>query len=87
MGKRNNKSGHSERSQLERCNQKVERFYKLRPENTENMARQSLRLLEMGAEVASTVPTGQTSDCSQVRRTHGVLSYRFDHSEQFSEKE
>ena len=44
------------------CNKKRAWLYKLRNQNTENMERDNLRLLEMGTETSQEVSDGQTQD-------------------------
>ena len=62
MGTRNYKSWYRRRKRLAACNKKRAWLYKLRNQNTKNMERDDLRLLEMGTETSQEVSDGQTQD-------------------------
>ena len=55
MGKRNYKSRHRKRKNIQRRRQARTWFYELRHKNTETLAGDDIRLLEMGAETTQDV--------------------------------
>ena len=55
MGTRNNKSRHRKRANIQRRSKKRAWVYKLRHQNTETLAGDDIRLLEMGTETTQDV--------------------------------
>lgn len=55
MGTRNNKSRHRKRANVQRRSKKRAWVYKLRHQNTETVAGDDIRLLEMGTEITQDV--------------------------------
>ena len=55
MGKRNYKSRHRKRKDIQRRRQKRTWFYELRHQDSENMDRNDIQLLEMGTETTRNV--------------------------------
>ena len=55
MGTRNYKSRHRKRANIQRRSKKRAWLYELRHQNTENMERDDIRLLEMGAEATQEI--------------------------------
>ena len=55
MGTRNNKGRHRKRANIQRRSKKRAWVYKLRHQNTETLAGDDIRLLEMGTETTQDV--------------------------------